>query len=252
MDKTEALYKYTLGLADSCMIMGQRLAELCSKGPYLEEDIATTNIALDYLGQANAFYNYASQQNTDSKSADHLVFRRDERSFFNFLLVEQENGHFGNTIAKQFMFSAFQKCFFSALINSKDQQLSAIAEKSLKEVKYHLRHSSSWVIRLGDGTDESHEKIQNSINDIWRFTGEFFEMDTTDDLMLSAGFGVDVQKLKSEWDVLINDVLKEATLIRPEDDYMMSGGKNGIHTEKLGFILADMQFLQRAYPDAEW
>ena len=169
MDYKKALYRYTLRLADSSMIMGQRLSELCSHGPYLEEDIATTNLALDFFGQVNAFYNYASKQNINGKSADELAFKRDADNFLNYLLVEQENGHFGDTIAKQFLFSSFQKCFFTYLSNSSDSQLAAIAKKSLKEVTYHLRHNKTWMIRLGDGTKESKKRIQKSINEYIHF-----------------------------------------------------------------------------------
>jgi len=252
MNIEKALENYVLRLADTTMIMGQRLSELCSKGPYLEEDIAISNIALDYLGQANSLYIYASQENKEGKSADDLAFRRDERYFYNLLIVEQENGHFGNTIAKIFCFAAYQEVFYSKLLESNNNQLAAIAEKSLKEVKYHLRHAKSWIIRLGDGTKESKEKVQIAINDIWRFTGEFFEMDEIDKILLKEGVAIDATKLKKQWDIIINDCLNEANLKRPEDSFMMSGGKTGLHSEKLGFILAEMQFLQRAYPDAKW
>ncbi len=232
--------------------MGQRLSELCSKGPYLEEDIAISNIALDYLGQANSLYEYASTLINNEKNIDELAFRRDERSFYNLLLVEQDNGHFGDTVCKIFLFSAYQYVFYNKLIDSTDSQLSAIAEKSLKEVKYHLRHSKSWIIRLGDGTDESKNKIQDSINNFWKFTGEFFEIDTIDNNLLANNISVNCKTIESEWNLIVNECLEEATLNKPKDIFMKTGGRKGIHSEKLGFILAEMQFLQRSYPNAKW
>ncbi len=252
MDYKKALYRYTLRLADSSMIMGQRLSELCSHGPYLEEDIATTNLALDFFGQANAFYNYASKQNINGKSADELAFKRDADNFLNYLLVEQENGHFGDTIAKQFLFSSFQKCFFTYLSNSSDSQLAAIAKKSLKEVTYHLRHNKTWMIRLGDGTKESKKRIQKSINDIWCFTGELFEMDEIDNLLFDKRVSVDVKSIKNQWDKIINETIKEAKIIKPKNEKMISGGKNGNHTKNLSVILEEMQYLPRTYPNAKW
>lgn len=252
MRESEALYCFVLRMADSNLIMGQRLSELCSKGPYLEEDIAISNIALDYLGQANSFYDYASEKNTEKKSKDELIFRRDERSFFNYLLLEQENGNFADTIIKIFLYAAFQKCMYIELKKSKNQQLSAIAEKSLKEVTYHLRHSVNWVIRLGDGTEESKEKIQKALDSIWRFTGELFEMDEVDNILFEKQISCEFSSLKRDWDKIINDTLKEAKITRPKDSFMMSGGKKGLHSENLGFILAEMQYLQRSYPNAKW
>ena len=245
------LLKYTLRIADSSIILGQRLSSWCSKGPTLEEDIALSNLSLDLFGQANALLEYASKLD-GTKSADDFAFKRNEREFYNLQLTEQLNGHFGDTIVRHFFFSVYSFLFYSKLSNSKDKTLAAIAAKSLKEIKYHLTHSKSWVIRLGDGTEKSNKKIQKSLNDLWQFTGEFFEMDEIDQKMYKEGIGVNNSSLKSEWDKIVNTTLKQSNLKRPEDGYMQSGSKNGMHTEHLGHLLSEMQFLPRAYPDAKW
>ena len=245
------LLKYTLRIADSSIILGQRLSSWCSKGPTLEEDIALSNLSLDLFGQANSLLEYASELD-GTKSADDFAFKRNEREFYNLQLTEQLNGHFGDTIVRHFFFSVYSFLFYSKLSNSKDETLAAIAVKSLKEIKYHLTHSKSWVIRLGDGTEKSNKRNQKSLNDLWQFTGEFFEMDEIDQKMYKEGIGVNNSSLKSEWDKIVNTTLEESNLIRPEDGYMQSGSKNGMHTEHLGHLLSEMQFLPRAYPDAEW
>ena len=246
-----SLFTYTLRIADSSLILGQRMSEWCSKGPTLEEDIALSNIGLDLFGQANGFYEYAAQLDK-KKLADDLAFLRNEREFFNHQIVELENGHFGNTIVRNFLHDVFNFLFYINLIKSKDETLAALAEKSLKEVKYHLRHTSNWIMRLGDGTEQSNERVQGSLNNIWQFTGEFFEMDEIDNELLNLGIGVDNAALKNQWNEIVNKTLEKAKLSRPEDGYMATGGKKGIHTEYLGFLLAEMQFLQRAYPNAKW
>ena len=246
-----SLFTYTLRIADSSLILGQRMSEWCSKGPTLEEDIAMSNISLDMFGQANGFYQYAAQLN-GLKSADELAFRRNEREFFNHQLAEQENGNFGSTIVRNFLHDVFNFLFYTQLTNSKDETLSALASKSLKEVKYHLRHSSNWLVRLGDGTAESNTKAQVALEELWMYTGELFEMDTLDTELLNTGIAVDNSALKSDWDTMVNNTIAKAKLTRPEDEYMATGGKKGLHTEYLGFILSEMQYLQRAYPDAKW
>ena len=246
-----SLLQYTLRIADSSLILGQRMSEWCSKGPTLEEDIALSNIALDLFGQANGFYEYAAKLD-GKKSTDDLAFLRNEREFFNHQMVELENGHFGDTIVRNFLHDAFNFLFYAELAKSKDETLAALAAKSIKEVKYHLRHTSNWLIRLGDGTEKSNAKVQESLDNIWQFTGELFEMDEVDKELLNLGIGVDNSALKSEWDNIVNKTLKKAKLSRPEDGYMATGGKKGMHTEYLGFLLAEMQFLQRAYPNAKW
>ena len=246
-----SLFTYTLRIADSSLILGQRMSEWCSNGPTLEEDIAMSNISLDMFGQANGFYQYAAQLD-GTKSADELAFRRNEREFFNHQLVEQENGNFGTTMVRNFLHDVFNFLFYTELSKSKDETLSALASKSLKEVKYHLRHSSNWLVRLGDGTGESNTKVQDALEELWMYTGELFEMDNLDTELLNNGIAVDNSALKSEWDSMVNKTLVKAKLTRPEDAYMATGGKKGLHTEYLGFILSEMQFLQRAYPDAKW
>ena len=247
----EDLEKYILRIADTSLILGQRLSEWCSNGPTLEEDIALSNISLDLFGQANGLLEYVSKLN-GVKSADEIAFKRNERQFYNLQICEQDNGHFGDTIIRQFLCDSYFKLFYLSLADSKDETLSAIAHKSLKEVEYHLRHSSNWVIRLGDGTKESNDKIQQSLNQIWKYTGEFFEMDELDNKMLEKNIGVDNINLKVKWDIIINKTLNQAKLSRPEDGYMMSGSKKGLHTEFLGKLLAQMQYLPRAYPNAKW
>ena len=243
--------KYILRIADTTLILSQRLSEWCSKGPSLEEDIALSNISLDLLGQANGLLEYVSKLNGEI-SPDEYAFKRDEREFYNFQICEIENGHFGDTIMRQFLIDIYFKLYYQELEKSKDETLSALATKSLKEVSYHLRHSSNWVIRLGDGTQESKDKIQKSLNNIWKYTGEFFEMDELDKKMLKEKIGVNNKTLKKDWDKLVDETLNMAKLKRPEDGYMMTGSRKGIHTEMLGKILSEMQYLPRAYPDAKW
>ena len=243
--------KYILRIADTTLILSQRLSEWCSKGPSLEEDIALSNISLDLLGQANGLLEYVSKLN-GKISADDYAFKRDEREFYNFQICEIENGHFGDTIIRQFLIDVYFKLYYQELEKSKDETLSALATKSLKEVSYHLRHSSNWVIRLGDGTQESKDKIQKSLNNIWKYTGEFFEMDELDEKMLKEKIGVNNKNLKKDWDKLVDETINKAKLKKPKDGYMMTGSRKGIHTEMLGKILSEMQYLPRAYPDAKW
>jgi ring-1,2-phenylacetyl-CoA epoxidase subunit PaaC len=241
-----ALIDYTLHLADNSLILGQRNAEWCGHGPVLEQDIAITNISLDLIGQARNFYQYAAtlMGNTDE---DKLAFLRKEREFKNLLIVEQLNGDWAQTILRQYLFSQYQYLLFQQLQNFKDEQIAAIATKSLKEVAYHLRWSREWVIRLGDGTEESHNRMLKAINELWRYTGEMF---MPADYEKEAG--IDFNKIKEEWSLKVNEVLAEATLTVPEKIFMQSGGKSGNHTEHLGYILTELQYMQRTYPGCEW
>ena len=234
------------------MIMGQRLSELCSKGPYLEEDIAISNIALDYLGQANMLYELLKKAGGDKHSVDDYVFHRNERNYFNLLLVEQDNGHFGKTMAKIFLYSTYQKILYSHLSKSTNDDIKAIALKSIKEVDYHFKHSRAWVLRLGDGTQESKVKIQDSIYELWRFTGEMFESDDVENNLISENIISASNTYYDEWSKIVNETLQEALLTEPENVVMLTGGKKGLHTEKLGFMLAEMQYLPRTYPNAKW
>ncbi len=266
---------YTLRLADGALILGHRLGEWCGHGPILEQDIALTNTALDHLGRARSLYQYAAEQfnqmpadakknvftsvsiqniiNTGaSLDEDDLAYLRDGWDFRNELLLEQPNIDWAYTVARAFFYDAFNYFFFSALEKSKDESLAAIAEKSLKEVTYHLRWSSEWVVRLGDGTDESHARMQQAVNELWMYTGELFAMNDTDTAMVSEGIGVDLPAIKPLWTARIRAVLDEATINIPAEAWMQKGGREGRHSEHLGYILAELQFMQRAYPGMEW
>lgn len=252
MTTQEATYLYTLRLADNALILGHRLSELCSRGPILEEDLALTNISLDMIGRTQALLIYAAKLDGKGKTEDDLAYRRAENNYYNNLLTEQPNGDFAHTIARQLLVSVFEFYYYSELEKSKDETLSAIAKKASKEIKYHMQHAADWTIRLGDGTTISKTRMQKAINDLWMFTGELFEMDEVDNLLLSAGISVDALALKNQWLNYLKSVLNEATLILPQDSYMQTGSKKGIHSENLGHILSEMQYLQRAYPDATW
>ncbi len=241
------LINYTLHLADNALILGQRNAEWCGHGPVLEQDIAITNISLDLIGQARNFYQYAALLIGDDATEDSLAYLRKEREFKNCLLVEQPNGDWAQTILRQYLFSQYQYLLFEQLQNNKDEQIAAVAEKSLKEITYHLRWSSEWVIRLGDGTEESHSRITKVIDELWRYTGELF---IPVDYELESG--VDFIKLKEEWFNKVKEVFAEAMLTLPEKVFMQTGGKEGKHTEHLGYILTELQYLQRTYPGCEW
>lgn len=255
IDKTY-LVDYTLHLADSSLIMGHRLSEWTGHGPMLEQDIAISNIALDLIGQARNFYQYAAEiinaENTEKKiTEDDLAYLRDTFEFKNFLITELPNGDWAQTIGKIFFFSTWQFFFYQKLIYSSDKQLSAIAEKSLKEVTYHVKWSGDWVIRLGDGTNESRKRLGNAIEYLWPYTGEMFvpaEFELSDEDQVIINFS----NIKNDWLDKVKDVLAEATLALPTDTWMQSGGKKGTHTEHLGYILSEMQYMQRAYPGLEW
>ncbi|WP_216746158.1 1,2-phenylacetyl-CoA epoxidase subunit PaaC [Paucihalobacter ruber] len=246
------LYNYILGVADNSLILGQRLGELCGHGPSLETDIALTNISLDLLGQVRGYYQYAAKILGGNASEDTIAFIRKERDYKNVLLVEQPNTDFAYVIARQFLFDVYHVLFLDQLQHSRDLTLSAIAKKSLKEALYHKRFSSDWIKRLGDGTDESHSRIQNAMNDLWVFTNELFQLTEADKEMLNEGIGVDVTQLKADYYNQLNDVLNEATIEIPEVKFFQKGGKEGVHTEHMGYILAEMQYMQRAYPNMEW
>jgi len=272
---TNQLLHYTLQIADNALINGHRLSEWCGHGPVLEQDIALSNIALDHLGQARSLYQYAADQfnsfDTEQKlglfaspaleqkiqagellDEDDLAYLRDGWDFRNVLLVEQPNNDWAYTVARSFFFDTYNFFFFSALQQSKDETLAAIAAKSLKEVSYHLKWSSEWIIRLGDGTEESKMRIQKAINDYWMFTGELTTANETDRSMNESGVGVDLNAIAHNWKERVTAVFREATLTMPAETWMQEGGKKGVHTEYLGYILAEMQFMQRAYPNMEW
>lgn len=248
------LVNYLLHLGDNTLILSQRNSEWCGHGPVLEQDIAITNISLDLIGQARSFYQYAASLEGGATTEDSLAYLRGERTFMNCLLNELPNGDWGQTILRQFFFSVYQQLLYKALLSSKDETLAAIAEKSLKEVTYHVRWSSEWVIRLGDGTDESHHRMEKALTVLWSYTGEFFMPAAYESEMAALGIGADTAALQPAWLEQVADVLQEATLPVPEagKTWMQRGGKEGRHTEHLGFLLAEMQYLQRAYPGATW
>lgn len=253
------LLNYILHLADNVLILSQRNSEWCGHGPVLEQDIAITNISLDLLGQSRNFYQYAallinqSAENAAKPATeDSLAYLRTEREFKNCLLVELPNGDWGQTVLRQFLFSSFQSLLYKQLQGSKDEQLAAIAAKALKEVTYHVKWSSEWVIRLGDGTDESKSRMQQAVENLWSYTGEMFEAADYEKAVAENGIGVDISSLKAEWHASIKNIFDEATLSMPQPAFMQSGGKQGIHTEHMGFILAELQYVQRAYPDSSW
>lgn len=248
----ENLYKYILGIADNCLVLGQRLGELCGHGPNLETDIACTNISLDLFGQVRSYYQYAAKISGEAKTEDTIAFLRREREYLNTLLVEQPNTDFAYTIARQFFFDAYHLLFLNELQQSKDETLAAIAKKAIKEASYHERFSSDWLKRLGDGTEESHERAQNAVNALWSYTDELFHQTDADKQMISEGIGVDTEKIKETYYNQVSELLKEATLEVPESKWFQKGGKQGIHTEHLGYLLADLQYMQRTYPNMEW
>ena len=251
-DTQDPRFEYLLRLGDSSLILGQRLSEWCGHGPELEEDIALINIALDLIGQARSLLTYAGEVEGRGRDEDALAFLRDGREFRNLLLVEQPNQDFAVTIARQFLFDAFHAELLQALTGSGDEKLAAIAAKSLKEASYHRRHSAEWVIRLGDGTPLSREKMQAALDDLWMYSGEMFEMDPLETALVEAGVAADRAALRPRWEAQVSEVIAAATLSRPADDWMQSGGLQGRHSEHLGHILAEMQHLQRAYPGASW
>ena len=248
----EHLLKYVLRLGDDSLILGQRLAEWCGHGPILEEDIALTNISLDLIGQATSLLNYAAEIEGEGRKGDDFAFLRLEKEYVNCLLVEQVNGHFGDTILRQFFFDAYRKNLFEALQLSSNKQLAAIAEKSLKETRYHLKHSSEWLIRLGDGTDESHLKMQESLNTLWRYTDELFFEDEVDCYLRDNKVIPDLSHLKGIWKEHVDAILLQAKLEIPTNNWQFQGGRLGRHSEHMGFILAELQYMQRTYPNMEW
>lgn len=247
-----SLTDYLLRIGDTSLILGHRLSEWCGHGPILEEDIAMSNIALDLIGQARLLYTHAGQVEGEGRDEDALAFTRDVWDWKNLLLAEQPNGDFAVTMARQFLIDCYHVELFSALSKSKDAELAAIAAKSLKEVTYHRRHSGEWVIRLGDGTEESKTRVQKAFDDLWIFVDELFECDALETAMAEAGIGVDPSSLRPAWESMVDRVMAEATLVKPSVDFPRSGGRQGEHSEYLGFILAELQFMQRAYPGMEW
>ena len=246
------LFEYLLRLGDDRLILGHRLSEWCGHGPILEEDIALSNLALDLIGQASSILKIAGEVEGKGRNADALAYWREAVAYRNCLMVEQPKGDFGYTMMRQFLFDAHSVLVWEALARATHEQLAAIAAKALKEDKYHLRHSSEWVVRLGDGTAESHERAQRALDELWRFTGELFDDDAIDGVVAGLGIKVDHAALRSRWDAIVHDVLARATLARPGDRAMQRGGRRGRHTEHLGHLLATMQIVARSHPGAAW
>lgn len=238
---------YLLFLADSHLILGQRNAEWCGHGPVLEQDIAITNISLDLIGAARNYYQYAATILGGDHTEDSLAYLRTEREYKNCLLVEQANGDWAQTTLRQFFFSTYMFYLLEQLLHHEDATIAAMAEKSLKEVRYHKRWSSEWVIRLGAGTQESHRRINNALNELWRYTGELFTPASYE-----TALSIDLDGIKSNWEKTVKEVFDTATIEWPANTFMQQGGKTGVHTEQLGYILSELQYMQRAYPNAHW
>ncbi len=253
MKTKDALFEFLLRLADDRLVLGHRTSEWCGHGPILEEDIALANLALDHIGQANNLLEYAAEVENEGRDADDLAYFRNTREFRNIKMVELPIGDFGFTIVRELLFSAFNLHYLDRLKQTSDKQLAGLASKAYSETQYHLRHSKQWTLRLGDGTDESHRRIQSSLNELWPYTGELFDEDEIEEHLVFELNIPNKEPVRSGWNQTINEVLEEAGLERPADDqYMQSGGRTGFHTEHLGSMLAEMQQLPRAYPDAEW
>lgn len=253
MTQREALLEYCLRLGDTSLISGQRMSEWCGHAPILEEDIAMSNIALDLIGQARIMLGYAGEVDGNGKSEDDMAFYRDARQFRNLLIAELPNGDFAMTVARQYLLSVYNFYVYQALSASSDASLAAFAAKSVKEIAYHVRHFGDWMVRLGDGTEESHGKLQQAVNELWSFVDDMFVMDEVDQMMVKAGIGVDLNAVREKWESAVSSVLSESKVTKPQaNNFLRVGSRNGEHTEYLGYILAEMQFLPRAYPDARW
>ena len=249
---SSGLFKFLLQMGDNCLILAQRNSEWCGHGPVLEEDIAVANISLDLIGQTQLWLGLAGEEEGAGRSADDLAYLRDAFDFCNLLLVERPNEDYAHTLVRQFLFDAWHLPMLQGLVKSTDQRISEIAEKCVKEVAYHLERSTDLVIRLGDGSDESHRRMQAALDELWSYTGEMLESDDLEPSLLSTGVVPDAEGIADAWQSHMTTALKHATLKMPESDFVRRGGKSGIHSEHLGLLLAEMQFLQRAYPGASW
>jgi len=252
MTTNAALFNYTLRLGDTSLILAQRLSEWTGHGPFLEEDLALTNIALDIFGRAKSLLEYAAKVEGKGRTEDSLAFFRNDREYFNALITEQPNGDYAKTIVRQAMIDAFDLLFYTALSKSKDETLAGIAAKSIKEITYHKRHSFSWVVRFGNGTEESLTRLQKGFEEIWPFTQELFEMTQDDETLLKENIAVDLAALKTPWEKEITNLLETANLKIPETVFMQHGSRKGLHSEHLSYILAEMQSIPRMHPNASW
>lgn len=247
-----ALFNYTLRLGDASIVLAQRLCDWTGKGPFLEEDLALTNIALDIFGRGKHLLEYAARIENKGRNEDTLAFFRTDREFTNYLICELQNGDYAKTMLRQALVDAFDLLYYTELAKSKDETLAGIAAKSIKEISYHKRHSFSWVNRFGNGTEESHARAQAALNELWRFTGEFFERTLEEDALVAEGIAVDVTAIFPKWETEVKNLFALSNLQLPETTFMQTGGRKGIHTEHLAYLLAEMQALPRTYPDAKW
>jgi ring-1,2-phenylacetyl-CoA epoxidase subunit PaaC len=252
MTTANPVSQYTLRLGDDALILGHRLSEWCSRGPFLEEDLALTNVALDYIGRARMFYGYAAELSDGASSEDDFAYLRDCREFSNLLIHELPRGDFAFTMARQYLVDVHSVAFMEALQSSSDTTLAAIAGKALKESRYHLRRSRDWILRLGGGTQESRKRLQHAVDELWGYTPEMFEMDALEQALANEGIAVDLALLHKPWDLEVGSTLAAAAITIPEENWQVSGGRQGKHTEWLGHLLSELQFVQRAYPGLEW
>lgn len=248
----KALQNYCIALGDDSLILGHRISEWCRNGPFLEEDLALTNVALDFIGRARMFYAYAAELEGHKRSEDDIAFLRDCREYRNLLINELPNGDFAFTLARQLMIDVYDMGFFTKLAQSQDEMLAAIAAKAIKESRYHLRRSEDWIKRLGDGTEESHQRVQKAFDQLWAYWPEMFDMSDDEQQLQEVGIAVDRSALKADWQAKMHAIMREATLAIPGGDLNIGGGRDGMHTEHLGFLLAEMQYLQRTYPGQQW
>lgn len=247
-----AIQEYATRLGDDSVVLGHRISEWVSYGPFLEEDIAYGNVALDYIGRARMFYTYAAELANDGRDEDDFAYMRDDRQYRNLLLFEMPKGDFAYSQVRQLFADVYYTVLLPELLQSKDETLAAIAAKAIKETKYHLRRSRDWVLRLGDGTQESHKRTQKAVDQLWGYTHELFDMDEVEQILADEGIGVDVAKLREPWHQMVSAILTEATLTVPEDGWAVRGGRTGYHTENLGHMLTEMQIVHRSYPGCKW
>ena len=250
---TEILVKeYAVRLGDDALILGHRLSEWCRNAPFLEEDLALSNVALDFIGRARMFYAYAAELSDQDVTEDTFAYQRDCRDFKNHLIHELPRGDFAFTMVRQYFVDVYSLAFMTSLLESNDSRLAAIAGKAIKESEYHLRRSEEWMMRLGDSTQESHRRLQSAVDELWRFTGELFDQDSPERKLVADGVAVDTRALEADWNQTITSTMSKISIEIPKDELQVTGGREGKHTEFLGFLLSELQFLQRAYPGLEW
>ena len=244
--------EYAVRLGDDALILGHRLSEWCRNAPFLEEDLALSNVALDFIGRARMFYTYAAELSGQDVTEDTFAYQRDCRDFKNHLIHELPRGDFAFTMVRQYFVDVYSLAFMTSLLESSDSRLAAIAGKAIKESEYHLRRSEEWMMRLGESTQESHRRLQSAVDELWRFTGELFDQDSPERELVANGVAVDTRALEADWDQTITATMSKISIEIPKDELQVTGGREGEHTEFLGFLLSELQFLQRAYPGLEW